>query len=107
MNWSEIYSAIGRSPWAWLVLPTALIVPFLHARWRKLRKTAGISGDMKEALSFLLVGVLYFFLAAVLISVADGLSGNGLEVIFIYLFKAGIPIFLLYMLFRQMIDAYF
>jgi hypothetical protein len=35
------------------------------------------------------------------------MSGDGWEVIPIYLFKAGIPMFLLYMLFRQMIDAYF
>ena len=107
MNWVEIYSAVGASPWAWLALPVALMLPFMHARWRQQRKTAGVSGDLKEALSFLVMAVLYFFLAAILISIADGMSGNGWEVIPIYLFKAGIPMFLLYMMFRQMIDAYF
>lgn len=90
-----------------LALPVALILPFMHARWREQRKTAGVSGDVKEALSFLLMGALYFLLAAILISIADGMSGTDWEVIPIYLFKAGIPMFLLYMLFRQMIDAYF
>jgi hypothetical protein len=107
MDWREIYSAVGASPWALLALPVALMLPFWHARWRKQRKDREISGDVKEALSFLAMGIAYFFLAAVLISIADGMSGDGLEVIPIYLFKAGIPMFLLYMLFRQMIDAYF
>lgn len=107
MSWSEIYTAVGASPWAWLALPIALVLPFLHARWRRIRKAAGKVGDLREALSFLVMAVLYFVLATVLISIADGMSGNSWEAVPVYLFKAGVPIFLLFMLFRQMIDAYF
>jgi hypothetical protein len=107
MSWNDFYTAIGMHWLTWAALPTALLLPWAFKAWRKSVLHQKGEGSLREGMAFFIYGVLAFLMGALMFAKADYIPLEGFGVVVVYLLRAGIPIYLLWMIFRELIDAYF